>query len=429
MSINFSINEDDVLVSYEDIPYGIVRNGRVDTISISEPDFRELSSQLPIIVYRNKYFPFLYLQITERCNMKCKHCFAYSENVAGVKEWSYDELIDLLDQAKACGIKGITLTGGEPTVHSRFLDIFDAIYERGMQVIDLNTNGILLSDEMLQHIKDMGADPNMKISFDGIGVHDFMRGVPGCEPKVLEAMRRCIQYGFRTYSQTQINRRTMDVIPQTLELLDDMGCRATRLIRTSDAPRWVENCKGDTLGFDEYFDFCFELTEKYLAKKHNMILDIWQFDYINPKDRIPYSIPTDYVREPSEDNRPICDAFSNQIAIAGDGEVYPCLEMQGYCDKFGIRFGNVKELGLQKILSSGKMLDYIKTPICQRAEHNPECHDCKYRSVCTGGCPAMGILFSGGDFLGVDKSKCMFFHSGAYEKMMKLAGAEDKIIR
>ena len=63
------------------------------------------------------------------------------DNAPLMTEWSYEELCDLLDQARDCGIQAFTVTGGEPMVHPHFMDILRGIHERGMFVENLITNG------------------------------------------------------------------------------------------------------------------------------------------------------------------------------------------------------------------------------------------------------------------------------------------------
>ena len=53
--------------------------------------------------------------ITGRCNYSCRHCFVSAPHAEG-SEPELAQLITMLDAFSRCGIKGIALTGGEPTV-------------------------------------------------------------------------------------------------------------------------------------------------------------------------------------------------------------------------------------------------------------------------------------------------------------------------
>ena len=62
------------------------------------------------------------LQVTERCNLNCAHCFLS----AGPKgdHMSIDDIRNtVMPRLKECRVVSITLTGGEPFLHPDILDI------------------------------------------------------------------------------------------------------------------------------------------------------------------------------------------------------------------------------------------------------------------------------------------------------------------
>ena len=134
-----------------------------------------------------------------------------------------DEADRLLDQACDCGINAFTITGGEPMLHRNFFDILEGIYRRGMYVEELNTNGYFINRETLDRMKAIGCMPLMKISFDGIGYHDWMRNRKGAEESAMRAISLCLESGFRVKVQTNMNRRNCGCMLETAEMLDSMG--------------------------------------------------------------------------------------------------------------------------------------------------------------------------------------------------------------
>ena len=92
-----------------------------------------------------------------------------------MSEWFLKEAEKFLDEARKCGVNAFTITGGEPMLHRNFMDILTGIYERGMYVEEINTNGYFLRQGVLDQMKERGIRPLMKISFDGIGHHDWLR--------------------------------------------------------------------------------------------------------------------------------------------------------------------------------------------------------------------------------------------------------------
>ena len=135
----------------------------------------------------NPVFPYITLEITEKCNFNCLHCFAAADNNALNAEMSYENILLILDQAVECGIQAVKITGGEPMLHPDFIRIMDAIYARGMWVFQINTNGYFLRQKIIDHLKQYPVWPLIKISYDGIGCHDTMRVSSSAFPSHLGA--------------------------------------------------------------------------------------------------------------------------------------------------------------------------------------------------------------------------------------------------
>ena len=62
-----------------------------------------------------------------------------------------------------------------------------------------------------------------------------------------------------------------------------MGVAEMRIIRTTEAPRWVQNAGDACLTFEEYYDEALLLWEKYAQGEHTMDLTIWQFGTLYPR--------------------------------------------------------------------------------------------------------------------------------------------------
>ncbi|MEA5056233.1 MAG: radical SAM protein [Anaerotignum propionicum] len=132
-----------------------------------------------LILCENRYFPSMNWEITAKCNYKCLHCFNAADNSSLGEEFSWDDCTRLMDHAQACGVNAFTITGGEPMLHPHFMEILWGIYQRGMYVEELNTNGSFITAAVLEEMKSFGCNPLMKISFDGLGHHDWLRGGGG----------------------------------------------------------------------------------------------------------------------------------------------------------------------------------------------------------------------------------------------------------
>lgn len=301
---------------------GIRVTHRSETIPLNDDQFNKLLEKHSFEEYKNDYVSSVYLQLTHRCNFKCIHCFAADGLNNNLDEFSYEEVLKLLDECERCGVCSFILTGGEPTIHPHFMDIVREIYKRGMCVKEINTNGYTFTKEMVQELFDLDPSISMKISFDGIGTHEIIRRVKGSEKKALEAIQMCIDAGFKVVSQTQVNKITIDTLEQTLDLLDSIGVYKARLLKTMDTPRWVEGGYSEHFSFKDYYEECLKLTAKYLRKKRHMILYWWEFAQINPGRK---SFVTGKFDDCSSDenfyNKPLCQ-FQKEIVAIGANEMF-----------------------------------------------------------------------------------------------------------
>lgn len=368
----------------------------------------------------NRYMPSMNWMITGKCNYNCLHCFNAKDNAPLQSEWTLEEANKLLDEAQTCGINGFTITGGEPMAHRHFFEIIDGIYKRGMYVFELNTNGFFLNQKALDHFKRIGCRPLIKISFDGIGFHDWMRNHKGAEEDTLRAIKLCIDNGFPVKVQMNINKRNKDSILKSLEYFDSIGVKTTRVICTTDSVRWVENAHGQSFNVTEYYDATLEIVGSYIKNEHKMNVVFWQIIEVYPKNKTYVLVPMAGLLTNYRESRPLCQGNRGMIAVGANGNVYPCLQMSGWLEAKGIVFENVKQTGLQKILQGGVLMKEICATIGDMLKVNEWCKKCKHLTYCRGGCRALAVLASDGDFRASDMTKCTFFQKGYMDKLMKV---------
>ncbi len=130
------------------------------------------------------------LDITNRCNLHCPFCFA--DGGEG-EDMSYEEICAALDDMYAKGLRFIHISGGEPTVHPRLIDIIEYAHKKGFSYIQLNTNGLELAKDpaYAQGLSAAGLSCAF-LQFDGTSDKIFMeiRGEALLERKK-QAIRNC----------------------------------------------------------------------------------------------------------------------------------------------------------------------------------------------------------------------------------------------
>jgi radical SAM protein with 4Fe4S-binding SPASM domain len=445
------------------IESGIVVPG--DTPPVEHQKFR---------YHNNRYFPAAKWQITGRCNYRCKHCFNAVDNSPIFEEFTLDEAKNLIAEFERCGVQKIEITGGEPTLHPNFYEILAEISKANINVDTISTNGSTITPEMLSKIKDLGLRPTFRLSFDGVGYHDTFRGVKDAERKLLEVIKLIQAEGFPIKIETNVNIENIGVILPTAKLMDSLGIRNTRIIRTMETPRWFINCKKLFTGKD-YYDFALKFAEDYLKEPHKMHINIWHALNIDPISGTVY--PGAECMGPYRGRATVCGHNRGILAITNSGELSPCNQMSGVMHTMGISLGNVKETPLQNLISdefsddgfkmgrlrntpaiaaitgmySGKValglevisdlqgqfnkqveifpksfLGAVDMRIDELMERIPRCKDCKYMERCQGGCRLIGLAMAG-SYMQRDVTKCTWFYGGyadRLEELMKKTGKE-----
>ena len=132
------------------------------------------------------------LEVTERCDLRCRFCFARGGEGAG--EPGLEELKDAVrDIVRRCGSPLLQLSGGEPTLRDDLPELVRFAREAGCSYVQLNTNGIRLAREpdYAGKLAEAGLDI-VFLQFDGTrdAVYETLRGAPLLALKK-EAIRVC----------------------------------------------------------------------------------------------------------------------------------------------------------------------------------------------------------------------------------------------
>ncbi len=88
------------------------------------------------------------IEVNEACNLSCPVCFADS-SVRRTGERSLEQIEQLIDVLVASEGEAdlLQLSGGEPTLHSRFFEILAAARRRPIRHLMINTNGLKIARE------------------------------------------------------------------------------------------------------------------------------------------------------------------------------------------------------------------------------------------------------------------------------------------
>ena len=369
------------------------------------------------VTYDVAHFRSVNIAITGRCNYNCRHCFMAKDDGVNRNEFSLEQLEEMLDAFVRCGITRISLTGGEPFLHKEFDALLKAIAARGLTLENITTNGSILKEETLALMLSLDQKPLMRVSFDGVGWHDWMRGVPNAESTALDAIRRLKAAGFPVMAQMCVHTGNISTIRETTELMASLGVDKLRIMRTGESPRWIERMDHSALSFEAYYDAALELMEWYVQTGYPMDLIVWSFvHYYADKGRF-HCLPVRCPTGECDPDAPVCSDICHELFIGYDGELSPCSQISALLGAHGISLGNVlDEGGIEPLLRESAYLDRIHLSKQALMDENEECRDCEHLRYCLGGCRAMGFAMSG-DYMGADRMSCVFFKKGYWRRL------------
>ena len=88
----------------------------------------------------------LYFYLTEGCNLACRHCWIAPRYDPDARFPVLDPALfeAVLHEAGPLGLRGVKLTGGEPTLHPQFPAFLEIVRREGLK-LTVETNGLLIT--------------------------------------------------------------------------------------------------------------------------------------------------------------------------------------------------------------------------------------------------------------------------------------------
>lgn len=151
--------------------------------------------------------------ISDRCNLRCKHCFR--SNVFSIV--SKDDADVIIDDMGRNGVASVALTGGEPLMNSNLLYIIRKLKKNNIDV-EIATNGTLINKELADKIYNLGVN-RVQISLDGSNEYsnDKIRG-KGVYSRIINGIHIFLDAGFYVTIATTLNSKNIHLIDQFVVL-------------------------------------------------------------------------------------------------------------------------------------------------------------------------------------------------------------------
>ncbi|MBA7574406.1 putative mycofactocin radical SAM maturase MftC [subsurface metagenome] len=350
--------------------------------------------------HRQKKILVFQWHITDKCNLKCKHCYRSDNQIqdmpfSDVKR-VIDELAEVSRKLDVIGLFGFT--GGEPLLRKDIFEILDYLKEKFNKGYPLSallmSNGTLITSEIAQKMNSYFPFLySVQISIDGSTpeVHDTIRG-KGNFKKALRGLNFLIhETKLATIISSTFHKQNLKDIPKIVEIGERLGVTGFHITRLVPIGRGRE-MSGSKLSVNEVKHI---LT--YLHKKEIEFEKQRQSGYKKPyiaQNRCLFHLtdPQDAIQRFQHGRRRLGNACAigfTSVVILADGTILPCARLP-------IPIGNILEEHFLDIWYKSDLLWEFR----RRSENiKGKCRQCefssKYKEICNGGAACMSYGYYG----------------------------------
>lgn len=164
------------------------------------------------------------LKVGFRCNNFCHFC-VQGEKRGSLPAKDMAQLRQELEAGRKKGRTSLVLTGGEPTLHPKFLDVVACARELGYDDIQVQTNGRLFCYEPFVRKLLAAGVTEFSPSLHGSRpeIHDFLTGSPGSFLQTVSGIRNVKKLGARVITNSVVTKPNYRDLPELARLLVSLG--------------------------------------------------------------------------------------------------------------------------------------------------------------------------------------------------------------
>lgn len=312
----------------EELPGEVVDSFRKAGFIVRED---ELLPGIPEYTWQGQ-IDFAWVEITRNCNLFCRHCYEESARTVHVPEMTAEDFRKAADCLRKAGVRRVQLVGGEPLTHSRFREFLDYL-DGKFDFIEIYTNGTLLTEELLDIIRDRRINLAFSVYGDRPETHDYVTCTKGSYDRTMKMIRRALD------REIPVRTAAVEMVRVPRFQMED-----ERIRHRVDLPRLTGRASLALYDRDM-------LERKLITKK----------TFAKPID--PALV---------KKSMAVHNCFAEKLYIDCGLEVYPCAMERRFS------YGNLREKPLEEMIGNPWMKrnkDTIKG--CKDCEFRYACYDCR----------------------------------------------------
>lgn len=280
---------------------------------------------------------FLWLELTEQCNLECIHC--YADSSPRIPTHGHLSTVDykrVIEEAKELGCRQLQFIGGEPTIYRDVQELLDYSSRIGFDFIEIYTNAVRIPDSLLGCFKEN--DINVAFSFycHNPEIHDTITSHNGSHSRTVANIKNMVAAGVPLRAGIVSMPENEKHISDTVYFLQKLGVYDVGVDCMRHIGRGVKH-----------------------SQKQQVMSE------------------TNHIDE-------LCgQCWKSKLCISAQGDVYPCIMARDF------RIGSILESSLTELVVSSYLHDtrqLIKEKVWQQ-QNNSECDPMFCRpTVCFPSC-------------------------------------------
>jgi radical SAM protein with 4Fe4S-binding SPASM domain len=312
------------------------------------------------------------VELTERCNQICRHCYNFFRHENLPFHTTSKEQVDILvEELKRLQIIRVVITGGEPLmVPELTLHLAKCCLESGMSV-SLNTNMTKFTRAIGDDLLKMGVSTIMtSLMADTPELHNYISQSSGSWERAATNIQLAVSMGFRVLVNMVLTKWNISRVRQMGDMVGLWKVAkfgATRACAPGPIATGFENNLISIEELRESLRILYELKDK------------WGYE-VDVFEHYPWCAMEDLEKYRYLARRK-CTAGVTSASIGADGQLRPC----GHSS---MKYGNVFQEGLS--IPWNRMGDWRKR------QYSQACNSCRFFDSCSGGCPVEAANASNG---------------------------------
>lgn len=351
-------------------------NKEVDTLSEIEESYLRKLSEIKlielkeiehiddVIVYDEIFNPklnFMWLELTEKCNLKCIHCYGDCGKANEIsnnhmknekKEMNLDDWKIIISQGAEIGCNKLQFIGGEPTIFkTELVELVKYARKKNYKEISVFTNATLIDPMLIDCFIINQVQVHFSLYGHNAKIHDSITGKEGSFDRTINNIKLLKKNNIHVAVAVIIMKNNQDYVEEIKNFINELnlnyrGYDVIRPVYKGEQNKYVPDKK-------EVID------KKYIKKPF----------FRTSKEK--YNV-----------NKSWNNCWYGKIAITSTGDIIPCIFERN------IIIDNVKDVKLKDLLKSPKLKKYWSIT----KDHIDVCKDCEYRYACNDCRPlALGV--------------------------------------